>query len=83
MGMMADGWRQFVTMVFGGETISKAQYQEMRRCFFAGYIEAVQMIAEIPLGMSAEEKQRMSDSLKAEMKEFMQEIKMRIDEGKY
>lgn len=79
MERIEQEWRDYVSRVFEGDTISKIQYQNMREAFYAGLIVLLGIMQNEVSGMPEGEGIKFLEKLKAELWGFRNEIKMRIE----
>ena len=73
-------WNAFITGLVKGNSMQKAQYQTMRRCFYAGFVTFLSIlldeIFELP---SKKEMYKVLDELAKEADDFMRELKLAIE----
>lgn len=80
MGRIENEWLSVINRALAGVTISKLQYQEMRRCFYAGFNQACKIHANEILSLrSPEEAFTAMEKLRAELWDFEKELIMRLN----
>ena len=76
MGRMQQEWNGFIENLFIHKRVSKAQYQIMRRCFYAGYISTMKIILCEIMNLSDNEFDTAMGNLQKESDEFLREIRL-------
>lgn len=73
-------WRDYVTRIYSGETMTNEQYQDLRRTFYAGEICMLEIfLTKIPF-VSQTEGAKIIGELRQELSEFKEEIRKIVEE---
>lgn len=81
MKIIEKEWNEYVTSVFNGATISKTQYQEMRRTFIAGFLSSFYIFVGKMPDLPMNEVEALIQQLKNELMDYKKEVQLRIDTG--
>lgn len=79
MSRIGQEWKGLIEAAFNGKTISKTQYQEMRRCFYSGFFITFNIFMNELTDASEDEIDRVLDGLQKEADEFMTEIRLKVE----
>jgi hypothetical protein len=79
MGRMQEQWNEFVTNLIRHKRIPKAQYQIIRRCFFAGFVSTMKVFLYEITNLSDDEFDTALESLQKEADEFLREIRLVVE----
>lgn len=72
-------WQEFISSVLNGKTITKIQYQEMRKCFFYGFTRLLRIMTEESRDLSEEQIDLAIEELMIEANEFVRELKVEAE----
>lgn len=72
-------WKGLVEVAFNGLTMSKAQYREMRQCFYSGFFIMFNIFMNELPDVSENEIDRVLEGLQKEADEFMTEIRLKAE----
>lgn len=79
MSRIGQEWKTYVESVFEGQTIQKAQYQEMRRAFYVGAIKMLHILLKELDDLPPEEIKRVLDGLEKDVFDFLNEIRLKLE----
>lgn len=67
-------WKLFAEFIFQYRTISKVQYDESRKCFYAGFTECFKIMNDLSAELTEDQACKNLDRISAEAKEFYEQI---------
>lgn len=75
-------WSCYMNELYKGQAISRERYQEMRKSFYAGFSCALYFCMKDMQTISEEEGFKIVDNLMGEVKGFIKELSVEIEERK-
>lgn len=73
-------WAIFADAIFKDVNPSMEQYEQSRRCFYAGFVECFKIMSDLSSTLTEEEAMKTLDRINAEAKEFFELMRRTMNE---
>jgi len=70
-------WKVFASLIFEGE-ISRLQYDEMRKSFYAGFTECFKIMNDLSTELTEDQAVQNLDRIRDEAREFYEQMKQEL-----